>query len=274
MWLTISYIYYNIAVGRLHLEGHSCLCALTFYPKARDRAEEIEMNEKLNILIGEDSPCDQEAARVLLSEHNLTIVGTFGEMIAHLTAPERLEYAHETATYYYKSASYAYGAEEPPGLEVLREGGNGPFDVVLTDNYMPVNLGMVCSVVEGERDVQTSPVGLQIMVKALMRGVKYVALVSRGERHGSLFNASLEWLSFSYGRDFDYDANEWEPSPIEGIETAGESRVMVEINPPRARARWDGELVYVKNWKWVLDRLTGVADPHKPLIGEEETPIF
>lgn len=37
------------------------------------------MTEKLDVLVVEDSPLHQEAARQLLNEHNLTLVGTFDE---------------------------------------------------------------------------------------------------------------------------------------------------------------------------------------------------
>ncbi|MCF7815804.1 MAG: hypothetical protein K9M10_02705 [Candidatus Pacebacteria bacterium] len=128
--------------------------------------------EKLNILVIEDNVAHQQAAQEQLSEHNLTIVGSFPEALRILGSYSFVRIGKEGYTY------------------------EGNFDVVLTDMEMPV-----CRLDNLDRSVVkdiSAPYGLVLALRAAQVGVKYVAMITDTNHHQGAMSNALDMVTGAY----------------------------------------------------------------------------
>jgi hypothetical protein len=114
----------------------------------------------MRILVIEDSPANQQSARDTLSEHELTIVGSYDE-----------------------------------AMKILQ--GKQKFDVVFTDLMMPAGMAGVNG--DGKKWEGTlMPMGFGLLLLAvIVSGAKYVGLVSDPSRHDHPVGNQIEVLMYS-----------------------------------------------------------------------------
>ncbi|MBT7007781.1 hypothetical protein HN958_04760 [Candidatus Falkowbacteria bacterium] len=122
----------------------------------------------MKVLVIDDSPLNQESARQTITDHDLTVVGTYDEAYDLLLVS-------------------FHGRPQC----------NEPFEVVLTDLLMPAGSRNQCG--PGKEFVgQEMPVGFALALNAVLHGAKYVGVVSMGEHHHHPALAMLDRLG-SYG---------------------------------------------------------------------------
>lgn len=122
----------------------------------------------MRILVIEDSEKHVESAKMTLSSHELTIIGSFDEF------------------------RKAFGGEniiETP-----------PFDVVLTDMNMP--MGKRNPYGSNYDREKAESYGLIIALKAAMAGIKFVALLTDANHHNDGMSSALGDLHGAYYGDF------------------------------------------------------------------------
>jgi CheY-like chemotaxis protein len=109
-------------------------------------------DEKLEILVVEDTPKHQESARVLLVDHNTQIVGNFDSAID----------------------AFKQRIENPAKIT---------YDVVLTDMFFPQGRGEM----QGDKSLAQIPqdLGTYLAMYAAQQGVPYVAICSDANHHDS-----------------------------------------------------------------------------------------
>lgn len=212
--------------------------------------------ESLRILVADNNLRNQQSAQELRSDgHDVSIVKTYGEVIAHLTPFEEVENVRKGMLWFYRNTTFVCQQqgnpepERPKALDILDRGGSHPFDVVLTDNLLPVQFSTVMTTIENEvcRKGETAvmqPVGSLVVMKALMREVPYIALVSVEDStslfvEGATFEGAVNWVNHSW----------------EGIKEIGNSRVM--INNRLSMAKGNDKLFGCgKDWRNILWQLT------------------
>ena len=110
----------------------------------------------MRILVIDDQPGNQESARATLAEHDLTVVGTVEEAFA-----------------------------------LFKDNNDTQFDVVLTDLWMPTpqNLRAECGEsflgvkISDSTDAAQIDAGVFFVLAAVVRGVKYVGIVTDSSHH-------------------------------------------------------------------------------------------
>ena len=122
-------------------------------------------NEKLNILVAEDTIKHQESARELLSAHTLDVVGTYKEAIKLLGDKDRLYHAVLTDLFLPWSQMPAYPLKNKP-----------------------------------EEAMEPRAVGYPLAMFALARGVPHVGIVSLANHHEGAMAATTD----DFRECFDY----------------------------------------------------------------------
>jgi len=113
------------------------------------------MNDKLEILVVEDSPKHIESARnELSSEGNLTIVSTYKEAIEYLNKQKA--------------------------------------DVVLTDERIPFSKARVYPLTDKSFTGLPLPLGSKVVLYAIAKKVPYVALITDADHHSDEIAATLD----------------------------------------------------------------------------------
>lgn len=115
----------------------------------------------MKILVIEDDPTHQEAAKAQLKDHDVTVVGSYDEGQALL------------------------GAEDPYGCKMS---GKHNFDAVLVDLIMPSSTQML------GRGASSSlmPVGIFLALLAARNGAKYVAVFTDSNHHDNAASACFD----------------------------------------------------------------------------------
>jgi len=124
-------------------------------------------NEKLEILVVEDTPKHQEAARQLLANHNVQIVDTFDEATDLLRLPNICDDDLVQPNY----------------------------DVVLTDMFYTQGQGRCLSPDVKHLAAEQLPFGYPISLMACQKGVPYVAIVSDANHHSGPIAYSMDFFS-------------------------------------------------------------------------------
>ncbi len=127
-------------------------------------------DKKLEILVVEDTPIHQEAARRLLSEHNVQIVSTFDEATDLLRIPLKWE-----------------GSIVQP-----------VYDAVLTDMFLTQGQGRCLSPDMKHLAKEQMPFGYPIALMACQKGVPYVAIVSDADHHSGPMAYSIDFFAKEY----------------------------------------------------------------------------
>lgn len=141
---------------------------------------------KLNILVIDDSPIHQQAARqVLGADHDLTVVGSHDEAL-ELLGMKRDEAKFDTLYAQYKGQGVEDCYERASVESCL------PYwDAVLCDLLMPA--GRNAQGGEGLKYVgQEMPVGWSLAITAALCGAKYVAVVTDMNHHDHPASAMLD----------------------------------------------------------------------------------
>jgi len=126
----------------------------------------------MKVLVIDDDVANQQSAHALLSEHDLTVVGTSWE-----------------------------------AAEMI---GKNEYDVVLTDLFMSATpdpkekvnrrvFGSFGAATSDSGDSAEHPLGFGFALWALTRGVKYVAVVTDTDHHSNAISAQIDWFHDSYG---------------------------------------------------------------------------
>lgn len=121
--------------------------------------------KRLEILIVEDNTLHQEAARELLKEHNVQIVGNFDEAMDYLVG----------------------GSIYSPN-----QGNKKRYDVVLTDLFFPQGRGD-CQADRSSASKEM-PFGYAVALAAVNEGVQYVGVVSDGNHHQDPMAYTLDFF--------------------------------------------------------------------------------
>jgi CheY-like chemotaxis protein len=123
--------------------------------------------QKLEILVVEDNALHQEAARALLAEHNVTIVGTFDD-----------------------AADRIYG----PSALAIERGANpkGSYDVIITDLFFPQGRGDMMA--DKNMAKEEMPFGYAVAMMAMKEGVEYIAIASDANHHSHPMAYTLDFF--------------------------------------------------------------------------------
>ena len=127
-------------------------------------------NKRLEILVVEDKPHHQEAARQLLSEYNVQIVSTFDEVTDLLRLPMTWD-----------------------GDDLVQP----TYDAVLTDMFLTQGRGILSPDVRHLASEQM-PFGYPIALMACQKGVPYVAIVSDANHHSGPIAYSMDFFAKEY----------------------------------------------------------------------------
>lgn len=188
-------------------------------------------------MIAESSPVNRMIAKETLTEHNLIFTSTHDGAFAQLTPVTEVEKVLSSVIREYEA--YAQWCERegsqacpPEALNILSRGGDGPFDVVLSSDYLFVHPGTPgAGPYPGVNRLLPSPsAGLQVVAKALMQGVAFVALV--WDLH-SPESSMRSWMHTG------------------GVQRVGSSLLLIEPIPPFFK----GKSLSGKDWKRILDQL-------------------
>lgn len=143
---------------------------------------------KLKVLVVEDTPKDVMAAKVALSEHDLTVVTGYDEARVALKLDQFNDRRYDQTILDGKSGRL----EDEGTRELARKALAEPFelfDVVLTDCMLPKG-GNKCMDSEGSALVAKQgvmPYGPIIVLTALEVGVKRVGIITSGNHHKDPF---------------------------------------------------------------------------------------
>lgn len=218
---------------------------------------------KLNILVVDDNPIHQEAARLQLGAiHNLTVVGTYGEALEFLQAKCDYEKARSLLEDKLGPRKSDLSNEEY-SIRYDREGHlqnecatwSPAFDIVLADLLMPSS-GWIEKLTQGSphRGAEL-PIGIFLGLLAARGGVKKVAVFTDSNHHAhpasvcmDAFNPGGEHVPFGFpvggstlylcnGRGF--------------VDTCSPQDITRPLSYEEYQDRTD--TVSVKNWKKLLD---------------------
>lgn len=198
----------------------------------------------LNILIVEDSLANIRAAKQMLAEHNLTIVSGFDDA---LTALKRNRYSRQEV-------------EAPE-----------KFDAVLTDCMYPKG-GTACMGPDARVDCKAeAPYGPMIVLHAIEAGVRHIGLITQGNHHKDPFVFALDTLCGFKSEKVNV-----------AITNEGNCLVYTEsgdrVDPQSEdcknwwKAAEEDRVMWVKDWKRLLDRTMGVSPSVKGERGEKTYP--
>lgn len=174
----------------------------------------------MKILIVEDNPRHQEAARNQLKDHEISIVDNW-----------------------------------PKARDLLEEGG---FEAVLSDLMLPSTHEMLSDEAEKKFPLGTlMPLGFIVALHAcLIQGMKYVAVISDSDHHSDPISAGLDFT----GNDcYLHDVENWGHDKPEPMSTAAYTingvKALFTFAPSIHNEMWvgdKGEERYPKNWALTL----------------------
>lgn len=206
-----------------------------------------DITKKLNILVVEDTFNHQQAARLQLADHNVTIVGGYKE------GNDLLEIRVDYDKYY--TLPEDVSMEEKERICATRPN----WDVVLLDLMLPASMCGVSG--DGEKfEGQEMPIGTILAFLAIKSGCKNVAVVTDVNHHKHPASAAFD--SFGGGRFQVGDAN---------IFLTNYGTVLVDAETFELIKYTEGwntkypslgnelyqNAIYVKPWKNVLEKVLG-----------------
>ena len=228
--------------------------------------------KKMNILVFDDSRAHREAAVALLAEHNVTVVGTYDEAQAALSIQidkERVKEIMRDAGYADDFEPWDKEGVSDDAREAYFDASHTArkqaevypdFDVVMTDLLVPASRQS-----QGDRGMrfvgEEMPVGTIIALLALTRRVKKVAVITDMNHHQHPASAGFDYFGgvADLGSDVRILCSNNCTCSFDTI--SGEKAKKVDWSDKDAREKYDrrhdaGEIVTVKDWARVLERLT------------------
>ena len=134
------------------------------------------MEKKLKILVIDDNPLNLEVAKMQLAEHELVLCSSFREAMSALNN-DPIDHAIDE-----KDKERA--AIDDAGFRLKNLNSRQQFDVILTDLFLPTCLtGLWKSFYKNGDYEKEQPYGLAIVLIAMRRGIKKIALVTNANHH-------------------------------------------------------------------------------------------
>jgi len=247
----------------------------------KETKNNMSTNNKLKVLVFDDTEAHRLSAKLLLSgNYDLTVVGTYDEARKALSSVRDYELSKRLFSEKYTGSPYEQHPDREQRIAYDRECDekattHPDFDVVLTDLLVPASRDA-----QGDKGMkfvgQEMPLGTTIALQALIMGIKNVAVVTDMNHHHHPASAAFDGLGSKTCKLEGVNIICTNHVECVAIDTETQELVSDEfVDSPEGKVKYPGDwsnrqgLVYGKDWKRVLDKLTGKPEETKPTVSFE-----